>query len=109
MKAAKDLFPELTSSVIWNEAPANDWAESYPLGNGRIGAMVQGRAKEEIISLNHDLLWRDFMTQPEYHTFEDMPRLKELCAQKKWYEANQLLKETLPNQNAIYINPFVPA
>ncbi|MGI6172271.1 MAG: glycosyl hydrolase family 95 catalytic domain-containing protein [Christensenellales bacterium] len=90
------------------DSPAADWAESFPVGNGRVGAMVRGQPLREIICLNHDLLWRGSFSGPHYRTGRDKARLLELCAQKKWDEADALLREMLPSQGGIYTNPFVP-
>ena len=43
--------------VLWYQEPASYWTESLPLGNGRLGAMVFGGVKREIIQLNEDTLW----------------------------------------------------
>lgn len=32
------------SMALWYNKPAKDWNEALPLGNGRLGAMVYGRA-----------------------------------------------------------------
>lgn len=98
-----------SSSYIKNSTPAKTWAEAYPLGNGRIGAMVTGNPIKEQISLNHDLLWRSYFKQPTYGTHKDIPEIKNLCRQKRWKEAHDILSKTLQNPNGIYINPFVPA
>lgn len=42
---------------IWFDRPAEDWNEAFPIGNGRIGAMIYGRPWEEIIQLNEESLW----------------------------------------------------
>lgn len=47
---------------IWFDAPAKDWNEALPLGNGRLGAMVfggspKGGILQEHIQLNEDSLW----------------------------------------------------
>ncbi len=102
-----DFIP--TGNIIWDTKPASDWADAYPIGDGRIGAMIFGRPCNEIISLNHDLLWRGYFKQPTFGTHKDMPEIKKLCREKNYAEAERLLKKTLPNQNTIYINPFVPA
>ena len=38
-------------------SPAKEWLEALPLGNGRLGAMVYGGTKHEIIQLNEETLW----------------------------------------------------
>ncbi|WP_228230729.1 glycoside hydrolase family 95 protein [Leeuwenhoekiella parthenopeia] len=42
---------------LWYDAPAREWVEALPLGNGRIGAMVFGRVSEELIQLNESSLY----------------------------------------------------
>lgn len=99
-----------SNNFIWALAPASDWAESYPLGDGKIGAMVRGNTTDEVIHLNHGLLWRNYIKKThEYHTYKDMPQIRSLCLEKKWKEANELMLKTLPTENSIYINPFIPA
>lgn len=93
---------------IYDILPAANWAESYPLGNGRIGAMVRGNTADEIISFNHDLLWRGCYEGPYYRTARDIERIKALCADGNYYEADRVIRETLPAQTGVYINPFVP-
>lgn len=42
---------------LWYDAPAADWNEALPLGNGRLGAMVYGKPEHENIQLNESTLW----------------------------------------------------
>ncbi|MBL0745422.1 glycoside hydrolase family 95 protein [Chryseolinea lacunae] len=42
---------------LWYDAPARNWNEALPIGNGRLGAMVFGTVKEERIQLNEATLW----------------------------------------------------
>lgn len=45
---------------IWSTKPATDndvIRTAYPLGNGRLGALVHGSALAEVLSLNVDSLW----------------------------------------------------
>jgi len=97
-------------SKLYQKTPAYDWAEAYPLGNGRLGAMVWGTPTKEITSLNHDLLWRRYIRQPQYGTAADIDQIRELCMEGKYQEAEEVLCRTFPETaKAIYINPFVPA
>lgn len=43
--------------MLWETAPASEWLEAFPLGNGHMGAMVFGAVPEERIQFNHDTLW----------------------------------------------------
>ncbi|MCL6220769.1 glycosyl hydrolase family 95 catalytic domain-containing protein [Zunongwangia pacifica] len=52
--------PELAKAEIpelWYDAPAHEWVEALPLGNGKIGAMVFGRVSDELIQLNESSLY----------------------------------------------------
>lgn len=39
------------------DAPAKQWTEALPLGNGRIGATLFGGVREEHLQINEDTLW----------------------------------------------------
>ena len=49
--------PPASATVLWYTHPAEKWENALPVGNGRLGAMVFGRADEEIIQLNEDTYW----------------------------------------------------
>ena len=43
--------------TIWLRTPALQWDHAFPLGNGRMGAMVFGSVHRERIQLNEETLW----------------------------------------------------
>jgi len=45
------------TTVIWYEHPADKWENAFPVGNGRLGAMVFGPTDEERIQLNEETYW----------------------------------------------------
>ncbi|MBA7531901.1 hypothetical protein ES705_24126 [subsurface metagenome] len=45
------------SVVLWYKAPAKEWEEALPVGNGRLGAMVFGKYGEERIQINEETYW----------------------------------------------------
>ena len=47
----------MNEALIWAVEPASEWLEAYPVGNGRLGAMVFGRVNKEMIGLNEETLW----------------------------------------------------
>ncbi len=51
------LFAQQKELILWYNKPAKDWNEALPIGNGRLGAMIFGRAEEELIQLNEETLW----------------------------------------------------
>jgi alpha-L-fucosidase 2 len=42
---------------IWYTHPADKWENAFPVGNGRLGAMVFGKTDEEEIQINEDTYW----------------------------------------------------
>ncbi|WP_217447595.1 glycoside hydrolase family 95 protein [Maribellus comscasis] len=50
----KDFDP---ATLLWYDAPAKEWEEALPVGNGRLGAMVFGKYGEERIQLNEETYW----------------------------------------------------
>ena len=54
-KIAKRSFDP--AALLWYTKPAAKWEEALPVGNGRLGAMVYGKADEEIIQLNENTYW----------------------------------------------------
>ena len=43
--------------LLWYRAPAREWVEALPVGNGRLGAMVFGGVGTERLQLNEDTFW----------------------------------------------------
>ena len=42
---------------LWYPAPAANWNEALPVGNGRLGAMVHGGVTQEVLQLNEETVW----------------------------------------------------
>jgi alpha-L-fucosidase 2 len=42
---------------LWYAAPAADWLQALPVGNGRLGAMVFGGTDRERIQINEESVW----------------------------------------------------
>jgi alpha-L-fucosidase 2 len=49
--------PAVSSDTIWLRSPAPQWDHAFPVGNGRLGAMVFGTVNRERIQLNEETLW----------------------------------------------------
>lgn len=82
------------SLCLQYDKPAEKWVEALPVGNGRLGAMVFGRTKEERIQFNEDTLW---VGQPHDYSHpgaaEYLPRIRQLLFEGKQREAEQLAGE----------------
>ena len=77
---------------LWYPAPAKDWNEALPLGNGILGMMVFGGVKEERVQLNEETFWSGW-EYPEYdspETFEHLDEIRQLIFQEKYTEAQKL-------------------
>ncbi|MEK0312312.1 glycoside hydrolase family 95 protein [Cohnella sp. 56] len=106
----EDEQPDFRSGdVLWSEKPASEWAEGYPIGNGRLGAMVSGAPELERIGLNHDLLWRNYWKYQERGAASLLPEVRRLCKDGRWDEACELLLRKTPlTGEGLYVNPYVP-
>lgn len=84
MKADSDLR-------LYYPAPAEDWNQALPVGNGRIGAMVFGGQAEERLQLNEDTLWtggpQDY-TNPGAAKY--LPEMRKLIFEGKEHTAERI-------------------
>ena len=74
--------------VLWFKKPAAQWTDALPIGNGRLGAMVFGGAKEERLQLNEDTLWSGAPRQwnnPE--ALKHLPEVRRLVLEEQDYVA----------------------
>ena len=55
------------STKIWHDSYTENWMRAFPLGNGRIGAMVYGGPEKEIIEINEESLWSGRQMEERYH------------------------------------------
>ena len=82
------------TNLLWYREGARSWNEALPLGNGRLGAMVYGGAKEERVCLNEDTLWSGY---PMFHdnpeAIASFNRARELVMQGKYSEAQEELEQ----------------
>ena len=94
---------------IWHRRPAHSeegesddirsrqaWYRAFPIGNGRLGAMVFGGVRHERIQLNEISLWsgkRQDADNPE--ALQYLPEIRELLFQRRYAEAQALTYERL--------------
>lgn len=80
--------PKTNSTHFYMDAPASNWYEALPLGNGRIGAMVFGGINDELIQLNEDTFWggtpRNLQRPGDY---QYLPKIRQLLNDGKFEEA----------------------
>ncbi len=83
------------TTVVWSAHPADKWENAFPVGNGRLGAMVFGKTDEERIQLNEETCW----SGGPYSTvvkggFKALPEIQKLV-----FEGNYKLAHILFGRN----------
>ena len=100
----------MNKNSIWAKTPAKLWAEGYPIGNGRLGAMILGQVNAERVALNHDRLWRRYWKYQDRNLADIFPEYQQLCLEGKFDQAIELMKDNVIIQaQGYYVNPFVPS
>ena len=92
--------------TLWYNAPAREWVEALPLGNGKIGAMVFGRVSDELIQLNESSLYSGGPVpesiNPDAATY--LKPLREAIFKKDYEKATLLAKK----MQGYYTQSFMP-
>src|SRR5947209_15017781 len=82
--------------VLWYQQPAEQWTEALPIGNGRLGAMVFGKADVEHLQLNEDTVWAGKrMDRDNPEALKNLPEVRRLLFAGKPLEAQKLAEEKL--------------
>ena len=90
--AAFGFSPDTT---VWLDAPAKNFMESTPLGNGRLGAMDFGGLTNDRIVLNEDSLWSGSVQNADRtNASAALPEIRRLLLAGKNEEAERLVNET---------------
>lgn len=93
--AVAAAVPAMADKVLLQSMPARDWREATPLGNGRLGALVHGRASDERVTFNHEALynWARRGEMPDLSGL--LPEVRRLLAEGRFAEANRLYPDAL--------------
>jgi len=82
---------DVCGETLWLSQPAGRWLDAFPIGNGRLGAMVFGGTEIERLALNHENLWRgvtrDRTTQPRH---QHLAEIRERFFAREWIEGTEL-------------------
>ncbi|KJD37263.1 alpha-L-fucosidase [Tamlana sedimentorum] len=79
---------------LWYDAPAANWNEALPIGNGRLGAMVFGNPVNENIQLNELTLWAGGPHRNDNPDAKDaLKDVQSLLFQEKYDEAHRLAND----------------
>ncbi len=65
--------------VLWYEAPARQWKEALPIGNGRLGTMVAGNIHSDTLVINEETVWsggiHDYINPEAINYLDDVQSL----------------------------------
>jgi alpha-L-fucosidase 2 len=104
--AAAQRPPGTESALtLWYRAPAREWVEALPVGNGRLGAMVFGGTSQERIQLNEQTVWSGDATAPPPigpSIAAQLPAIRKLLFDGKYAEGEAAAARV------ILTNPAIP-
>lgn len=103
LAAHADVAPssDHPDAIILSE-PADEWETAFPVGNGRLAAMVFGRPGEELIQVNEESVWEG---SPQRNAVregarEALRRITNLILEGKPREAEQVSMDSQPGAAA---------
>lgn len=78
---------------VWYNEPAQLFEEAFPIGNGRMGAMIYGRTEVEKISLNEITLWAGKPQSPDINpeAASYLPKVREALFNENYQAADSLM------------------
>nr|MCR5329875.1 glycoside hydrolase family 95 protein [Lachnospiraceae bacterium] len=81
----------ITGNTISFDAPAADWNEALPIGNGTLGAMVYSTPYTELLQLNEDSVWFGGpIDRNNPSALENLPKIRQLILEGKISAAQEL-------------------
>jgi len=99
---AEPAKSEPDNQTLWYTAPAAEWVDALPIGNGRLGAMVFGGSDtvpadpaKETLQLNEDTLWSGMPIDGNNPNAKDfLPAIrKAVLEEKDYHKADELCRK----------------
>ena len=91
------------NNSIRDDAPAKIWSDAYPIGNGRLGAMIFGGVREERLQLNDVTVWSGGKDDPwKKDAWQHLPEIREAVDQKQWRRANDLVNRYMTEKGGYF-------
>lgn len=96
--------------TLWYNAPASNWNEALPIGNGAIGAMIFGGAANDKIQLNEETVWAGEPGNniPTNNPAQIIQQINQLLFAGKYQEAQELSLTSFPKQTPADTNYGMP-
>lgn len=84
------ICAQAPAATLWYEQSAQRWEEALPLGNGRLGAMIYGKAPQERLQLNEESLWAGCQAEAYPDNFkENLKTLQDMILSGKASKASE--------------------
>jgi alpha-L-fucosidase 2 len=97
---AGSAVPPKSAQSLWWRRPAGGWTGAMPLGNGRLGAMVEGGVDRETVWLNEDTLWSGEPFEPgNPDALTALPEVRKLLVERKEAQAHELFNAKMLGPN----------
>lgn len=82
---------------LWYDKPADEWMQSLPLGNGRLGVMVYGGIEAETLALNESTMWSGAYDENQQRPFgrEKLNQVRKLFFEGKLAEGNNIVSREM--------------
>lgn len=75
---------------LWYRKPAASWSEALPIGNGRLGAMLEGGIQHETITINEETVWDGGKTDRcNSEALSNLQRIREAIFRKDYESAER--------------------
>ncbi|MCR5217797.1 glycoside hydrolase family 95 protein [Treponema sp.] len=91
---------------LWYKKPAQNIKEAFPVGNGRLGALVHGNIGHEVIDLNEESVWsKPYTNRNNTSAASSLKDVRNLIELNRIPEAQELIYESftaLPQKPAHY-------
>ncbi len=82
--------------ILWHNRYEEDWLRAFPIGNGRVAAMVYGGPEQEILQINEESLWSGRQLKESYSSSPELlAEIRSLLFQKRITEAFELCQKHL--------------
>lgn len=96
---AQDLTTLRAGQLIWDDTPAAKWDTGYPVGNGRLGAVVFGSFPKERLVINEETIWQKNprLLMPA-DSFTHLEAIRKLDEQGRFKEASDYFRTHLQKE-----------
>ncbi len=83
------------SHKLFHDTYTRDWMRAFPLGNGRIGAMVYGDPYKETLQINEESMWSGKQLKESYISDpQTLDEIRRLLFEEHYVEAAELCEKT---------------